>query len=166
MKYKILDNKKGIGIDDAVPLVIFFFIAAFGVFLFNVNEKVKGQRLISDIQFQKDILNGHEILIEYITKIDEQGNRAEFIAKSYLEKDYDKIKKDMKEYFDIKLANFPAWYIDLVDSSQQEIFSIQSDNYHSAHDQLNFVQITSIHVPVNSQQSMYLQIKLFTGRLP
>ena len=105
-------------------------------------------------------------MIEYITKIDEQGNRAEFIAKSYLEKDYDKIKKDMKEYFDIKLANFPAWYIDLVDSSQQEIFSIQSDNYHSAHDQLNFVQITSIHVPVNSQQSMYLQIKLFTGRLP
>lgn len=159
------DNRKGIGIDDAVPLIIFIFIAAFGIFLFNINEKIKSENLVEDIQLQKDILEGYEILMGYLRNVDEQGNnKADLISKSYIEKDYENLKKDLKEYFDKKLAYLPLWYIDIIDSSGNNIFSIQSTNYYSGYEQSKVAEVGFVLIPVNGLESQYIKIKLFFGK--
>ena len=159
------DNRKGIGIDDAVPMIIFIFIAAFGIFLFNINEKIKSENLVEDIQLQKDILEGHEILMEYLRNVDEQGNnKADFISKSYIEKYYENLKKDLKEHFDKRLNYLPLWYIDIIDSSGNNIFSIQSTNYYSGYEQSKVTEVGFVLVPVNGLESKYIKIKLFFGK--
>ncbi len=158
-------NKKGIGIDDTIAFIIFIFIAAIGIFFFRFNENVKSAGIVEDIKLQKDTLYVHQVLIEYLSKIDEQGNnKADFISKSVIEKDYEKLKKDMKEYFDIKLAPYSIWYIDLIDSSHKSLFSLQNDAYSSASEQYKDTQFVSVFIPVYNTAPGYIQIQLFYGR--
>ncbi len=165
MKYKIYDNRKGIGIDDAVPLIIFIFIAVFGIFIFNISEKVKSENLVEDIQIQKDILEGHEILMVYLTTSDVQmNNKADLISQSYTEKNYENLKKDLKEHFDKKLAYLPLWYIDIIDQSGNNIFSIQSTNYYSGYEQSKVAEVGFVLIPVYGLESQYIRIKLFFGK--
>lgn len=165
MKCRIPFNKKGLSIDEAIPFVIFILIAVFGVFLYNINENVKGKQLTTDIQMQKDILNGHGILMDYLKQSDEQGNnKADFIAKHIIEKDYDNIKKDLTEYFSKNIGNI-NWYIEVKDSSNNLIFPQLTNSQYSSHEQYSSTQITYsvafASIPVYGQESSYISIELF-----
>lgn len=162
MKYKTFNNKKGIGIDDAIPIIIFIFVAALVIFVLRINDIGKSSKIKDDIQHQKDILDGHQALMEYLARIDEQGNKADFISKSINKKDYESIKKDMEKFFGEKLSYLPEWDIDVVDTSQKNILSVKSTNYYSGYELHQVSQVASVAIPINGQQ--YITIKLFFGR--
>ena len=101
MKCKIFANKKGIGIDDAVPLIIFIFVAALVVVVFRINEQIKSDKLVASEERQKQIVEGHEILMAYLMQIDDQGNnKADFLSNSYLKGNYNDLKKDFNVVYD------------------------------------------------------------------
>ena len=167
MKYKICANKKGIRIDDAVPIVIFIFVAAFIIVFFRINEKIKGDKIITDIQHQKDILVGHGVLMSYISITDDKGsNKADFISRSIVEKNYDGLKQDITEYFRKKIGNV-NWYIDVKDSSKNLILSLTNAQY-SPQEQYSSTQVSypvaSVFIPTNRLESKYISIELFFSR--
>ena len=166
MKYKIYDNKKGIGIDDAVPLIIFIFVAAIGIFLFRVNENIKSNKLIEDIQTQKDIIEGHEVLISYLRKIDEQGNsKADSISKLVIEKNYEILKKDLTDYFGKRLE-YLNWYIEVKESSGKLLFPALANAQYSPQEQYSSTQVAHLvaSVLVSISNKDHILIELFFAR--
>lgn len=165
MRSKILNNKKGIGIGDMVAIIIFFSVVILVVYFFNINENVKGKILSTDIQSQKDIVSGHEALVDYLREMDGSSTKADIIAKSILEKNYELAKKDMTQYFSKKLSGV-EWYIDVKDSSQKLLFQIQSSSLvlggdYTASGGVPYF-ITSIIVPIIGAN--YISIELFFVR--
>jgi len=160
LKCKIFANKKGIGIDDAVPLIIFIFVAALVVVVFRINEQIKSDRLVTSVEQQKQIVEGHEILLAYLMQVDDNGgNKADFISNSYLKGNYDELKKDMNEYFRVKLAHVPIWQLEIIDPSKKKM-TLQGD----ASDYfLKRYRVTSVSIPVQGLPD-YIKIDMFFGK--
>ena len=165
MRYKIIANKRGIGIDDAVPIIIFIFVAAFVLVFFKINEKVKSDKIIDDAQRQKDIIEGHEALIGYVTSIDNQGNsKADFISKSIAGKNYDSLKQDISEYFNKKIGNI-NWYVDVKDSSKNLVMPSITNAQYSLQEQYLSTQVAyqvaSVYLPISGSGTKPISIELF-----
>lgn len=154
------NNKRGIGIDDAVPLIIFIFVAAFGISFFKIYDNSKIDKNTYNLQIQKNVLNVHEILIQYLKEFDKNGNNnADFLSKSYIEKDYEKLKKIMEKDFSARLADFPAWHINLDGPNQKTLFYLERDGYDPKNNQI--IESDPIFIPVIGQKSQYLTLRLF-----
>ena len=156
-------NKKGIGIDDTIAFIIFLFIAAIGLFFFRFNENLKSAELVDDIKLQKDIQSGHEVLMEYLSKIDENGNsKADFISKSIIEKNNEILKKDLMDYFGKRLENL-NWYIEVKDSSGNLIFPALTNAHYSPQEQYSSTKVansvSSMIIPIKNQN--YISLELF-----
>jgi len=165
LKSKIYNNKKGIGIDDALPIIIFIFIAALVIGFLKINDKVKSDRTIENIQRQKDILEGHQTLMEYLNKLDEQdSNKEDFISKSIMAKDYDAIKQDVTQYFNGKLGNL-GWYLEIRDSTENLVMPVITNAQFSQQEQYSSTQsafsVSSVLIPINEQVPTYITIELF-----
>jgi len=161
LKYKICDNKKGIGIDNAVPSIIFIFVVTIAIVFLRINESQASDKNIEEIKKQKYILDGHSALIGYLKKLDENGsNKADFILKSYTKNDYTELKKDMEQHFASRLAHIPAWHIN-VNYQNNNIFYLQGGNYHSL--QYNLVQADSIFIPIHGAKPEYIILQLSVG---
>lgn len=162
LKYKIY-SKKGIAIADYLPIFVVIFIITIGIFFFRINEKVRNERQLEEIQNQKDIIDGHAILIEYLIKEDEQGiNKADLIFKAHIEKNYETIKEDMDAYFSNKLSHLPSWYLGLYDSSQNLIFAVQKSGSYTGLEQLEATREVAIEItPVNNGKPDYITLRLF-----
>ena len=55
LKYKICDNKKGIGIDDAVPSIIFIFVVTIAIVFLRINESQASDKNVEEIKKQKEL---------------------------------------------------------------------------------------------------------------
>jgi len=168
LSFKIINNKKGIGIDDAVPIIIFIFVAALVIVFIRINEKVKHDKIIEDIQRQKDALEGNSILMSYIKTVDEHGNnKADFISKSITGKNYDALTQDIKEYFTKKGID-KNWYVDVKDASNNLIFPSISDTKYSPQEQYSSTQtaypVASVVIPINGFEPGYVHIELYFSR--
>ena len=165
MRLKILYSKKGISTDEAVPFVIFIIVAVFGIFLFNINERVKGNQLVNDIQIQKDISGGHNLLINYLKQTDDQGNKQDFIAKSVINKNYVSLKTDLDSYFSKNLIN-PNWYLEIKDSSKKIVFKLDKIAFSADDPSLGHktYSVGFVVVPINNQDQDYISIELFFAR--
>lgn len=163
MKYKICANKKAL-VDEAIPVIIFIFVAAIVIVAFRINENVKSESVVEDIQLQKDIVDGHVILMGYLNKIDEQGsNKAGFISKLIREKNYEPLKQDITEYFNKRLDL--RWYIDVKDSFGNFIFPTLSNAQFSPQEQYASTKtankVASALLPINSPDISYISIELY-----
>ena len=158
MKCRICSNKKGIAWDYAPPIIILLIVGALFIVLFNFNLQSKSGKIENDVQQQKDIVAGHDTLLGYLMETDEQGdNKADLILKSYYEKNYDSVKKDMEKYFKAKLSSIGTWRIEVSGSTRENLFSVQSSNNLP----LQYaVQTAEIPLPLSYGQQ-YIRIKLF-----
>lgn len=149
--------------DDAVPFIIFLFIAAFSLFFFSINEEVKSKNLVENAQYQKNILFGHQVLMGYINEVNKQGGtKADFILKYISEKDYNIIKKDLVGHFSEILGNID-WHIGVKDSSGNMIFPYitpvqYSPEYSSG--QASYLA-ASVIIPISGAKPNYISIELF-----
>lgn len=156
-------DKRGIGLDDALPLIIFIFIAASAIAVFKIYEKANTSKLISDIQQQKDTLEGHEALMGYLTKLDVLGiTNADYMSKSYIENNYENLEQDLKEHLNSRLS-VHWWRIELADKYGGNLMSIQNRDYNNA-DYYKIIEASAIHIPIYGEHSQYLSIRLFVGR--
>lgn len=165
-KFRMYANKKGVGIDDTIAFIIFIFVAAIGIFFFRFNEDVKSAALADDIVFQKDILKGHEALMEYMSKADKQNNKADLVSKYAAEKNYDALKRDINDYFSKKLVDL-NWYIEVKDSSGNLLFpALTNAQYTSAQEQYASTKVARsvalVIVPISNQD--YNMIELTFAR--
>lgn len=161
LKCKISKNKKGIGIDDALPLIVFILVAAFVIFVFQINYNVKLDKTIKSIQQPKDEMYGHETLLNYLSQIDSNGNsKAKIISELYLDEKYDQIKLDLQTYFKPRLEPIPRWDIDII-TEYNELIIFTRGGYSANSDKR---LIDSIKIPVNSHEPTYLTIQLFMSR--
>lgn len=164
MKYKIHDNRKGIGIEEAIPWVFVIFVFTFAIIFFKINENIKNDKLIDDIERQKEILKAHGVLMSYLMKINEQGKaNADLIAESYYGNNYQNLMADMKSYFNNKLSNIPAWHIEVLTQSDKNLFFIENEHYYPAQDKY---PVASAIVPINGKQLSYIKININFGRMP
>lgn len=162
LKRKISYNKRGISIDEAVPFVIFIIVVTFGIFLYSISEHVKGNSLKTDIQTQINILNGNNLLLDYIRQIDDKGNsKSDLISKYITEKKYDDLKNDLKEYLNKNSPN-SNWYAEVKDSSQNVIIKLNNIGYLADDQYLTQVpyQVGSVFVPINNPEHSYISIEL------
>ncbi|HLC60958.1 MAG TPA: hypothetical protein VJJ52_06030 [Candidatus Nanoarchaeia archaeon] len=161
MRYKISKNKKGIGIDDALPLIVFILIAAFVIFVFRIYDSTKLDKTIKSIQQPKDEMYGHEILINYLSQTDSKGNsKAKIISELYVGGEYDQISIDLQAYFKSKLEPIARWDIDIVTVYNENVLSVKGGFSPNADKRF----INSIKIPINSQKPNYLSIRLFMSR--
>lgn len=161
LKYKIFNNKKGF-IDEFIPAVVFIIVAALAIFLLRISEHVKSDSLIKDIQVQKDIIYGHNLLIEYLLQIDEQDNsKADTISKAVIENNNDIIKQELAAYFGKKLAGV-NWYIDVKDSENNLIFPTLSNAQYSPQEQYSSTQeayqVDMTLVPISGTDYIYIEL--------
>ena len=168
MKHKIFADKKGIGIDDAVPIIISIFVAALVIVVFTINEKVKSNKLIDDIQRQKDILEGQSILMSYIRSVEnDENSKADFISKSIIEKNYDVLKQEITEYFNKKIGNI-NWYVDVKDSSNYLVLPSITNAKYSPQEQYSSTQIAypvaSVYLPISGSGTKPIFIELFFSK--
>lgn len=162
MKYKIYSNKKAIGIDDAVPLIIFLVIAAFVIVFFRINEKITSNRIANDIEAQKEILDGDNVLVNYLRGFDDKGNtNADLLSKSFMKNYYDDVKKSMQAYFDKELSNIQAWHIDVTTKSNE--FFVESTDYQLTQPK---DEIAIAIIPAIGKESQYIQLVLYFGKNP
>ncbi|MEK6892283.1 MAG: hypothetical protein AABX25_03800 [Nanoarchaeota archaeon] len=161
LRCKISRNKKGIGIDDALPLIVFILIAAFVIFVFRIYDNTKLDKTIKSIQQPKDEMYGHEILLNYLSQTDSNGNnKAEIISELYLGGKYDQINLDLQSYFKSKLEPIARWDIDIVTEYNEDVLSVKGGFSPNADKRL----INSIKIPINSQKLTYVTIRLFMSR--
>lgn len=161
----MLDNKKGIGIDDAVPSIIFIFVVTIAILFLRINEAEASDKNTEEIKKQKYVSDAHSVLMGYLTKLDENGDsRADFISKSYAKKDYKELKKDMEHYFSGKLAYLSGWHINLIDQSKNNILSLETDNFLPK--PYDFVRVAPMFIPVNGKTPQYLALELFLDSGP
>ena len=115
------------------------------------------------IQREKDIVDGHEALMEYLTKVHENGNKADFISKLVIEKKYDVVKQDITDHFNQKLDNM-NWHIDVKDSQGKLILPSITNTQYSPQEQYTSTQSTyrvaSAFIPLDDQAN-YILIELF-----
>jgi len=169
LKSRICANKKGIAIEDTVPIIIFILAAAIAIFLFNFIQNTKITKSADNIQIQKDRIDGNEALLEYLKKVDENGNsKADFISKNYNEKNYDAIRRDLEAYFRLKFSNVQMWRIELYDSYGNNILRppLRISDRSFADTELHISQVASMTIPINSPASSILMFKIYIGRLP
>lgn len=164
MKSKIYNNKKGIG-EEVFHIIIFIFIAALVIGFFKVNDKIKSSKVMDAIQRQKDMLDGQAALIGYLTKLDENGNKADLISKSIIDKKYDVVKQDITQHFTQKLENM-NWYVDIKDSSGNIILPSITNAQYSPQEQYastgSTFMVASALLPINNFN--YVLIELFFSR--
>lgn len=161
MRRKISRCKKGIGIDDALPLIVFILAAAFIIFAFRINYNVKLDKTAKSIQEPKDAIYGHELLINYLSQTGAEGkSKAQTISELYLDKKYDQIKLDIQSYFKAKLEPIPRWDIDILDEYGDVLVSIRGGNAPNA----DKIFVNSAIIPVNSNEPSYISIRLFMSR--
>ena len=161
LRCKISRNKEGIGIDHALPLIVFILVAAFIIFIFQINYNIKLDKTIKSIQQPKDEMYGHEALLNYLSQIDSNGNsKAKIISELYLYGKYDQIKIDLQAYFKSKLEPIPRWDVDIITDYDELIISTRGGYSENADKRL----INSIKIPVNSEKPTYLAIQLFMSR--
>ena len=160
----MFNSKKGIGIDDAVPMIIFILVAVFAIFLFRINEEIKNQDKIDEIKYQGKILDGHEVLINYLIQVDDNDNtRSYFLSTSYTEGNYDILKEDMREYFESKLSPYTLkWRLELVDPSGKEIFSMEKLGTGVV---FRMDQVASVSIPIDDDEYSYVTLKLYFGKI-
>ena len=157
----MFNNKRCI-IGKAVFVILFILVMAFGVLFFKIYEQTKSNKMLDDIRAQKYTIEGHEILISYLRRIDNQGNKKSFYISNYYDRDYIKsLKEDMEKYFSNKLSNFPAWHINVIDSNENVIFYIQSESYYLQ--EYKLIQSDPIFIPVNGAKADYVKLILFLG---
>ncbi|MBS3096597.1 hypothetical protein J4480_04110 [Candidatus Woesearchaeota archaeon] len=162
MKHKIFDNKKGIG-EEAFHIIIVLVIGALTIGFFKISDKIKSDKAMEAIQREKDIVDGHEALMEYLTKVHENGNKADFISKLVIEKKYDVVKQDITDHFNQKLDNM-NWHIDVKDSQGKLILPSITNTQYSPQEQYTSTQSTyrvaSAFIPLDDQAN-YILIELF-----
>lgn len=169
MKSRICASKKGIGIDDAVPIIIFILVAALIIFLFNTTQNTKSAKAVDNTQIQKNRFDGNAALLEYLQKLDDNGNnKIDFLSKNYNEGNYNIIRSDLEAYFRLKFSNAQMWRIELYDPSGNDILKpplrISDRNFFDT--QLQITQVTSMEVPIHYSQSGFLVFKIYFGRIP
>lgn len=161
--FRFYSNKKGF-IDEAIAIIVFIFLVAGILLFFRFSENSKSNKTFNDIQLQKDILEGNQILTNYLTKSDEDGkNKADILADSYTKRDYEGVKKDIESYFKEKISK-PGWQIQVRDQSREILLVSGEGSIHSIH----FYQVASILIPVKSSLLLapqYLLITLSFGDL-
>jgi len=115
-------NKKGVGIDDALPIIVTLIVFALLVFAFRITDSVNEEKLQTGIQNQKDYVEAHDELTGYLSLIDEYfASNSQLVSDSFNEQNYSKLKKDMSGYFALKFGHLPRWEIEFLDQSEQAI---------------------------------------------
>lgn len=161
MKYRIASNKKAVAMDNVVPLIMFMFFAAFAFLILFANSKIEAKELDQEVSQQKTSIDATQDLLAYLGKIDENGNsRADLISRHYYDNKYEEMEDDIKIYFNSKFSNIPKWYFEIVDKSDNIVYSLSSG--------LKTVrgiryQFASAIIPVRGIPSEHLMIKIYFG---
>src|SRR3989344_1769803 len=149
-------SKRGIAIDEAVPLIVLIIVAVFGVFFFRACEAGKSDVKSDNVLLEKKLGNAHEVLMNYLQTIGSDGNKADFIAKSYLNDDIELLKTDLRQYLENRLSD--AWRVEIVSSSGKSVLADDSVSYQET--SARYLAANSV-VPVNNGE--YILIKLYIG---
>ena len=171
LKPRILGSKKAVGIEDAIPLIIFIFVGAiiFGAFmLFDNTRQATTQTTMKN---QIDKLDANEILAGFLAKVDEKGNtNADLILKLYIDKEKnlgneDVLKNNIRDYFGERLSHWTKWklQIDQNGDYSKNIMTVSSDDGPALSRNFGLVgstnEVSEFLIPVSSSE--YLSITLF-----
>ncbi|MBI2654707.1 hypothetical protein HYX02_07940 [Candidatus Woesearchaeota archaeon] len=166
MKYKILNNKKGIGFDDFWSITAVFIFAALIIVFIWLSDKRTSAKTLDDILLQKSIQEGHEALFSYLRQVDDKGSsKADFIAKLASEKNYDAIKQDMVKHLGNELAH-RSWHIGAFDSSKNGILTLTNTQHfqYGQYFSLQLYPVAKAVIPFNKEPSEYITIQLSFGK--
>ncbi len=157
-------NKKGIGIDDAVPMIMFIIVAALAILFFSFYFNGQSNQINTKIQWEKDQIGGNQLMLAYLRIIDDKGvSKSEFISRKIAERDYDSIKVDLTKNFQDKFSSYLLWRINIVDDSGRDVISpVEVNNYGIGDSSPNVLQVSSIKVPVGNKK--YVTMLLYAGR--
>ena len=162
MKYKIYNSKKGIAIDELIPAIIVIFVIAILGSLLYFGEVQENRKDIADIKKQQDFSYANQILVGYLSKLDDTYNtKADALSSAYNKKSYESVKKDMQNYLDVKLSGL-SWELEIFDSLKNKVFSLESPNEYPPDSEE--VQVGLVTIPINGLEPNYMQISLYFRR--
>jgi len=159
LKYKIFNSKKGIGIDDAIPVMVVIFVVAIMFMLFKFSEHSKEKGITDNIQQQKELVQGHDSLMGYLTSITNGMNNADLVAASYLNKDKS-AEDSIKTYFSSRLPNINGWRVKIEDSKEKEFLDLKYGFYDKS--PLKY-QVAESVIPVKNGETLKITLYFAKG---
>lgn len=169
LKCRIIKDKKGgAPTDEAIGLLIFIFVAAFGLVfikLFNISAENKVKE---DLTEQKISLDGHSNLMSFLRQQVKGATISDIIINSYYSNDYSQLRPYINEYFNSKYSD--EWIIVIEDSAGKTVLSANPNSF--LINSLISVSATRQEVavdylPLNPSSGLnYLKIRLLLIKLP
>jgi len=171
LRYRILNNKKsGAPVDEFAAFIIFVIIAVLIIFWIRINDSSKENAIKDEIFHQKIVLDAHSNLLSFL----KQQNKNEIITNifldSYYSKDFNATTRFTQKFFNDKYSN--DWILVLEDSSNNLIFSIDSDKIYPSSMAptdtavKSVIEAAFVYLPLNPpMSSKHLKLSLFL-RMP
>ena len=164
MKFRILNNKKGgAPIDEAAGLILFIFIAAFGLIWIKVSNVSNENRSNEEVEYQKRVTDAHSNLMTFLNNQINNKPIAEIIVNSYYSQDYSKLDKPMKDFFNSIYSN--DWVIIIEDSNKNVVLSANPNSFlvrSLVSISTTREELATAYLPLNPEIGLgYLKIRLF-----
>lgn len=169
LKCRIISNKKGgAPTDEAIGLLIFIFVAAFGLVLIKLFNISAENKINEDLTEQKLTLDGHSNLMSFLRQQADDGAISDLIINSYYLKDYPELNVHTQEFFNAKYLD--NWIIIIEDSDGKTVMSASPNNF--LVDSLISVtkarqEVAAAYLPLNPSRGLgYLKIRLLLIKSP
>lgn len=169
LKCRIIKNKKGgAPTDEAIGLLIFIFVAAFGLVFIKLFSISTENKIKEDLTEQKISLDGHSNLISFLRQQVKDVTISDIIINSYYLNDYSQLSAYIKEHFNAKYSD--EWVIIIEDSAGKTVLSANPNSFLinslisiSATRQ----EVAVAYLPLNPSSGLnYVKIRLLLIKLP
>lgn len=152
MKSKILSDKKGIGLDEAIPLIVFIITAAITIVVFSLVNSSITEAIQNEAGLWKQQVEGRENLFTFLTQETNGKQNALHLIEYYHDrKNEATITQTIEGFFTKKYSN--SWLFIVEDAQNNKILDEGSDTFSRAH-------LATIHLPLLTSTTPYLKITL------
>lgn len=153
MKFKILSDKQGIGLDEAIPLMVFIITAAVTIVAFSLINSSTTSSIQVGADLWKQQLEGRDDLLAFV-KQETNGkmNAFHLVDYYYNRQKEDELTQIIERFFTEKYSN--SWIFIMEDAQNNLVIRQGTDDP-------SRTQLATIHLPlIPSTADTYLKITL------
>ena len=145
---KLMKNKKGIAVDDFIPLMLTIIAFVIALMFFVFDNSAKADSIINSVDFTKEEITANDYLTTFLST----KSNLNILTEAYLSDDYNLFEERAKAFFDPIYSDAGnSWK--LVINSEKNTFQINGKGYSS---QFNAYILTKLSIPSPDKKTIKL----------
>jgi hypothetical protein len=120
--HKIFNSRKAVAVDDFIPILLTMLFFVFAMLFLFVGSCSRENTKTETVNLEVETIQATDYLLNYLqNSVDENKTMADLIITSEINKDYDKLERLTKDYFNTVYADLSfSWTLII---NNQEILS-------------------------------------------